>query len=138
MNIPGSRTSIRGIGIDMEDNSRIGRMILKWGETFTGRIFTENEIAYCSPKHDKFASFTARFAAKEALFKAIGTGLRDGYKWKEIEILNDHLGKPYFRFYGRVKETIGKDRVLVSLSHTAQISFAFVVIEHSFEGGKYD
>ncbi len=138
MNIPPTRVNIRGIGIDMEDNSRIGRMILKWGETFTDRIFTEDEMAYCSPKKDKFASFTARFAAKEALFKAIGTGLRDGYKWREIEVLNDHLGKPYFRFYGRVKETIGKDRALVSLSHTAQNSFAFVIIEHSFEGGNND
>ena len=120
---------IRGIGIDLEENKRIGGLINKWGESFIKRVFTDAEIAYCKDKKNHFASFTARFAAKEALLKALGTGLRNGLQWKDIELINDEYGKPYFNFFGKVKDTVGNDHVFVSISHTVSHSTAVVVIE---------
>jgi holo-[acyl-carrier protein] synthase len=120
---------IRGIGIDTEENERIAALIEKSGERFLEKVFTHGEIGYCSVKNDNYGSFTARFCAKEALFKALGSGLRDGLKWKDVETLNDELGKPYIRLYGKAAERIGDDRVHVSLTHTRNQAAAFVIIE---------
>jgi len=120
--------SVQGIGIDLENNERIMRLIEKWGVSFMERVYTPAEIAYCLPKKDNGGSFTARFAAKEALLKALGTGLRDGFKWKEMEVLNDTQGKPYFTVYGKVKRVLQSRKVYISLSHTAQQAVAVVII----------
>ncbi len=121
---------ICGIGVDIIEISRFKKLIKKYGERFVKRIFTENEIQYCQNKYDLGASsFSARFAAKEALFKAIGTGLRHGLTWKDIEIVNDDLGKPCFNFYGNTVKIIKKRKVKVSLSHSLNNSIAFVIIE---------
>ena len=122
-------SKIRGIGVDTEVNQRIGALIEKSGERFLKKVFTDNEINYCKGKKDHYGSFTARFAAKEAVFKALGTGLRDGLKWKDVEVLNDPLGKPYLCFYDKVKEKTGDDYVHLSLTHTKSQATAFVIIE---------
>jgi holo-[acyl-carrier protein] synthase len=121
--------SITAIGVDICDIKRIEALIFRHQERILQRLYTTEEIAYCSGIKPKFESYAARFAAKEALLKALGTGLRDGIQWKDIEILNDSLGKPYFRFYNKARELIGNKRVLVSLSHTAGNAIAFVVIQ---------
>ena len=127
------KNKIRGIGIDTEENQRIGALIEKSGKRFLEKVFTDNEINYCGGKKDHYGSFTARFSAKEALFKALGTGLRDGLKWKDVEVLNDSLGKPYFCFYDKVKEKIVDDYVHLSLTHTKSQATAFVIIERRGE-----
>lgn len=120
---------ILGVGVDVEENKRLGKLIEKYGQSFLDKVFTKAEIEYCGHKKDGYGSFTARYAAKEAALKAIGTGLRDGYRWRDIELLNDALGKPYFNFYGKMKETIAQNIVNVSVSHTRTQATAFVVIE---------
>lgn len=121
---------ITGIGVDIVEISRFKRIIEKNGDRFLKRVFTENEIQYCKKKVELGApSFSVRFAAKEALFKAIGTGLRDGLMWKDIEIVNDKLGKPSFNLTGKTAELINNRIVHVSLSHSLDSSIAFVVIE---------
>lgn len=120
--------SFRGIGVDVCEVDRLRRIIDTYQERFLNRIFTTVEIQYCRPKADRIESLAARFAAKEALFKAMGTGLRNGMTWTDIEVVNDPLGKPEFRFYGRASELIGNDRAMLSLSHTRQNAIAFVII----------
>ena len=122
--------AICGIGVDICEIERFKKLIEKYDDRFLDKIFTEKEIEYCSEKINKGApSYSVRVAAKEALFKAIGTGLRDGLTWKDIEVENDDLGKPFFNFFGKTKRIIGDRKVIVSLSHSIDSSIAFVIIE---------
>ncbi len=122
--------SICGIGVDICEIERFKKLIEKYDDRFLDKIFTENEKKYCRDKINKGApSYSVRFAAKEALFKAIGTGLRHGLTWKDIEVENDDLGKPFLNFYGKTKKIIGDRKVSVSLSHSIDSSIAFVIIE---------
>ena len=123
--------SIIAIGVDLCDVQRLNKIISEHGERFLKKVYTTGEITYCAKKSDEGAAYAARFAAKEALLKAIGTGLRDGINWKDIEVVNDELGKPEFKFYGKTSSVIGNRRVMVSLSHTHEYAVAFVVIEGS-------
>jgi len=122
---------IYGIGIDLIEVARVKKSIEKIGG-FKEKIFTSKEISYCESKSRKFEHFAARFAAKEAFFKAIGTGWRNGLAFNEIEVLNDKLGKPEMRFYGKTDDLyrINKfKRVNVSISHIKETASAFVIIE---------
>jgi holo-[acyl-carrier protein] synthase len=121
--------SIKSIGVDLCDVQRLDKIIKEHGERFVNRVYTGVEIAYCAKKFDGSAGYAARFAAKEALLKALGTGLREGITWKDMEVINDELGKPDFKFYGRIPSLIGNRRVLLSLAHTHEYAVAFVVIE---------
>lgn len=120
---------IIGIGTDIIEVERVAKAITK--EAFKKKIFSDREIAYCeSQKKDE--SFAARFAAKEAFFKALGTGWRDGMGITEVEILNDELGKPNIHLSGKAKEVFeqkGATHVHVSLSHIKTQAAAFVIIE---------
>lgn len=119
-----------GIGVDIVEINRFKRIIEKYGDRFLSRVFTRDEISYCQNKVNLGApSYSVRFAAKEALFKAIGTGLRHGLTWKDIEVINDDLGKPFFKFYGKTADIISNQKVLLSLSHSLENSIAFVIIE---------
>ncbi|MFC2088294.1 holo-ACP synthase [Calditrichota bacterium] len=121
---------ICGIGVDIIEINRFKRIIEKYCDRFVQRVFTEGEIQYCQKKVDMGApSYSVRFAAKEALFKAIGTGLRHGLTWKDIEISNDKLGKPFFKLYGKTADIIQNRKVMLSLSHSLENSIAFVIIE---------
>ena len=120
--------NIASIGIDICEINRLQKIIIKYQNRFLEKVFTPIEIAYCDKKIDKFPSFAARFAAKEAVFKALGTGLRLGINWKDIEVNNDSLGRPYLRFYGMTNEMIADRKALLSLSHTDDNAIAFVII----------
>jgi len=101
-------------------------------ESFKGRVFTEEEIRYCENRNNaKYESYAARFAAKEAVMKALGTGLADGIEWKQIEIRNDEKGKPYVRLTKKALElfeAMGAKSMDISLSHCALYAVAYVVI----------
>jgi holo-[acyl-carrier protein] synthase len=121
--------SIASIGVDLCDIPRLSKLIGEHGERFLGKVYTAGEIDYCRNKVKNLTSFAGRFAAKEALFKALGTGLRSGMNWKDVEVVNDELGKPHFKFYGEIARIIGNRNVMLSLAHTDENAVAFVVIE---------
>ena len=125
---------IFGIGIDIIEVDRIGKQVSNSANTFIRKIFTEKEIAYCESKmKNKAQNYAARFAAKEAFFKAIGTGWRDGFKWQEIEIENDDFGKPIIKLSGKLKKFVEENTILnihVSLSHLNMIAVAVVILEN--------
>jgi len=121
---------ILGLGTDIAEVVRIAKSIAKEG--FKERIFSEGEIVYCEKQKNKEENYTARFAAKEAFFKALGTGWRGGMSFNEVEIINDELGKPSINLLGNTFEMV-KERniktIHVSLSHTSGMAMATVIIE---------
>ncbi len=120
---------IFGIGSDIIEIERVGKSILK--EEFKQKLYSEREIAYCEANR-KAESYAARFAGKEAFFKALGTGWRDGLILTEVEILNDELGKPYIELSGKTKEIVeakGVKHIHISLSHSKENAIAYVVLE---------
>ena len=120
-----------GIGCDLADVERIEKAIARNG--FKERVFTPDEIAYCTGPHgDKAQSYAARFAAKEAFLKAIGTGLRGSGQLTDISVTNDDLGKPELKvtgYYASFIEKMGIQRIHLTLSHTATTAMAVVVLE---------
>jgi holo-[acyl-carrier protein] synthase len=122
---------ITGIGIDMIEVDRVATKIGR-ESGFRELVFSKQEIAYCEPKAKKFEHYAARFAAKEAFLKALGTGWKNGIAFNEIEITGDDLGKPEMLFLGETAKsiaTIGAIKIFVSLSHLKDIASAVVVIE---------
>lgn len=122
---------IKGIGVDMVEISRVRKLIEQDGG-FAARIFTAREIAYCESKFSRAQHYAARFTAKEAFFKALGTGFRDGMGWQDVEVENDALGKPQLRLAAVALAQFKKrklKRALLSLSHTRDMAVALVVIE---------
>ncbi len=120
---------IQGIGVDIIEIDRIRDVIDRHGDNFLQKIFTETEINYCRSRKISHQHFAARFAAKEAFGKALATGWRGEFNWKDIEVSNNELGQPSITLYGKLAEKIGKDRVLISMSHSDNSVVAFVVIE---------
>lgn len=115
-------------GVDLIEVERIRRTLDKFGERFLNRIYTETELKICKNKPTRLAS---RFAGKEAVMKALGTGVR-GVGWREIEISSEPSGKPFVNLYGKAKaraETIGIVDLSISMSDTHDHSVAFVVGE---------
>ena len=120
---------IFGTGIDAIEVERIARSIEQYGDQFVRRIFSQEEIAYCNWRYHSAEHFAARFAAKEAVMKALGTGAR-GVAWREIEVLPNHRGKPLVYLHGRAEkraERIGMEELDISLSHSRDFAVAFVV-----------
>jgi holo-[acyl-carrier protein] synthase len=126
---------IAGIGIDIIEVERIYKQLSGSKDRFNTMVFTDDELDYCrkvSNLNVQSQRFAARFAAKEAFFKAIGTGLRDGLQWKDVEVVNDDLGKPHFVLKGKALETIQKEKIsniLLSLSHSKSNAVAVVILE---------
>ena len=124
---------IFGVGIDIVQIGRIKKAIERYGERFKNRIFTGREQAYCSEKVFTFESYAARFAVKEAAFKALGRGWDECGGFTSIEVINDEHNRPYIIFHGRAEQYIGSinvKHVFVSITHDADISAAVVVIEN--------
>ena len=123
---------IFGIGTDLIEVERVAdKMQTRPG--FKELVFSQNEIDYCEMKTYKYEHYAARFAAKEAFLKAIGTGWRTGTAFNEIEIYNDGQGKPELRFYGNTKITVEKMKIgniFVSLSHLKSVACAMVILEN--------
>src|SRR5437016_13803944 len=95
---------IVGIGTDIVECHRIGRMIEQHGELFLSRVYTEREIRYCQQRKRAIEHFAGRWAAKEAIFKCLGTGWQRGLSWTDVEIRNDHSGQPRVLVCGTAKE----------------------------------
>lgn len=120
-----------GVGIDMIEVERIAKSINK-ESGFREMVFSTTEIVYCESKKNKFEHYAARFAAKEAFFKALGTGWAENTLFNEVEIIHNKEGKPEVALLGATLETIntlGVKKILVSLSHLKTIASAIVIIE---------
>jgi len=122
-----------GIGTDLMEIARIAQSIDRFGERFLQRIFTPGEIAYCRRKQKNAAeSFAARFAAKEAGAKALGTGISRGVGWLELEVAREPGGRPLLTLSGRAAEraaALGVHRISLSLTHSRDCALAVVVME---------
>ena len=116
------------IGIDIIEIARIQSAIDRWGESFLHRVYTEPELRLCRKKPSRLAG---RFAGKEAVMKALGTGAK-GISWREIEILAEPSGKPLVHLYGKAQDKangLGLGHLAISLSHSREYAIAFVVGE---------
>jgi holo-[acyl-carrier protein] synthase len=123
---------IVGTGVDLAEVSRIKASIERYGEKFIRRIYTPVEIAYVERKANKFERYAARFAAKEAGMKAIGTGWRRGVTWQDFEVANLPTGKPTLLLHGvaaRFAEKLGVKNISLSITHTAELGMAHVILE---------
>lgn len=120
---------IHGIGTDIIEVKRIEESIERFGQRFLDRIFTHDEQAYCLHHKDAFRHFAGRFAAKEAVVKALGTGFRNGIGWLDIEIINDAHGKPDVQLSARLKEDFDSPKIHLSISHGRDYATAFALCE---------
>lgn len=123
---------IIGIGTDIVEIDRFAELLRRQPERSLERLFTVEEQAYCQSKPEPILHFAARFAAKEACLKALGTGLQQGAKWLEMSVENNSLGAPIMKLSGRVLELSTArlvNAVHISLTHTQQSAIAFVVLE---------
>jgi holo-[acyl-carrier protein] synthase len=123
---------VLGLGSDLIEIARIGESIERHGDRFLERVFTAEEIAYCRTKKHAAESFAARFAAKEAGAKALGTGISRGIAWPEIEVRREESGRPTLHWSGRALELaleLGVRRTLLSLTHAREMALAVVVLE---------
>ncbi len=124
--------SIIGIGSDIVKVSRIEKLVEGYGQRFLERIFSTTESAYASSKARPAIHLAARFAAKEAFVKALGSGLREGLNWRDIEVINNDLGQPQLKLHNYAYQTCHKERnatTWLSLSHEQDFALAFVVLE---------
>jgi holo-[acyl-carrier protein] synthase len=123
---------IVGTGIDLVEIDRIHRAIQRYGLRFLNRVYTPAEQAYCLRKRNSSESFAARFAAKEAGAKALGTGISSGVSWLEFEVVREFSGRPTLSFHGRAAQIAAHLRVsraALSLTHTDSLAQASVVLE---------
>ncbi len=123
---------IVGIGVDIAETARIAQALERHGDRFSRRIFTPREIEYCERFKNKAERYAARFAAKEAAFKALGTGWRDGIRWLDVEVTNLPSGKPELRLEGQAREAgrrLSVSRASLSISHTDHYAIAQVIFE---------
>jgi len=122
---------IRGVGLDVVEVPRVERVIARWGEAFLGRVFTAAELHHVGSSPSVAQRLAGRFAAKEAVMKALGTGWR-GVAWREIEIGTDDLGNPSVRLTGRAAEAASRQGIgawAVSISHTRELATAVAIAE---------
>src|SRR4029453_1592033 len=118
---------VRGVGVDLPQMPRMRRVVARWDERFLQRVFTEHEIACCRRRRAPIPHLAARFAAKEATLKALGTGLSMGVNWRELEVRRERGQAPTMVLRGgsrEVAETKGGRRVLLSLTHDGEYAMA--------------
>lgn len=123
---------IRGIGVDIVKVDRIEQAVERWGYRFLKRIFTAAEIERCQKRARPAQCLALRFAAKEAFAKALGLGMRKGLRWRDIEVVHDHLGKPDLLLHNqaqRLLEAMEASRTWLSLSDERESALAVVVLE---------
>jgi holo-[acyl-carrier protein] synthase len=123
---------IVGTGVDIAEVPRIQAAVDRFGDRFLRRVFTPNEVKYCLSKANSAERLAARFAAKEAAMKAIGTGLHLGVTWQDVEVIRNPGGRPGIRFTRMAAEfaaRLGCKNVHVSITHTREQALAMVVLE---------
>jgi len=123
---------IVGIGVDIAETARLERVLGRYGERFAQKVFTPAEIAYCEKFKNRGERYAARFAAKEAAFKALGTGWGKGVRWLDVEVTHQPSGKPELVLTGRAEEVARELRVArmaVSISHSDRYVVAQVIFE---------
>jgi holo-[acyl-carrier protein] synthase len=123
---------IVGTGIDIAEVPRIGQSIARFGDRFLHRIYTAGEIRYCDSKANRVERYAARFAAKEAAMKALGTGWSRGVRWLDCEVTRLPGGRPTISFHGKAGEIaakLGVKNSALSISHTAEQAIAQVILE---------
>ena len=121
---------ITGNGIDIVDVKRIEESIRNYGTQFLEKIYTQEEIQYSLMyKHSPYQRFAARFAAKEAFAKAVGTGFTDGFLQNQVGVVNDKKGKPNIILFDKMHEKYGMLNIRLSLSHTDDLAIAYVIVE---------
>ena len=124
---------IVGSGIDIAEVPRVADSIKRFGDRFVQRVFTEAEIRYCDSKANRIERYAARFAAKEAAMKALGTGWAHGVTWKSVEVGRQPGGRPTIIFHGKAAEfaqKLGVKHVALSLTHTKEFAMAQVILEN--------
>ena len=124
-------TNVRGIGVDLVRISRMREIIARWDTRFLHRVFTPREIAYCTSRRDPVPHFAGRFAAKEAGLKALGTGLRLGISWRELEVQRDRGEAPRLVLSGRSREiglARGGQRMLLAITHDGDYALAHAML----------
>jgi len=123
---------IVGTGIDIAEVPRIRQAIERFGDRFLQRVYTAGEIRYCDSKANRVERYAARFAAKEAAMKALGTGWSHGVRWRDCEVVRMPGGRPSITFHGKAGELaarLGMRNAALSLSHTAEQAIAQVILE---------
>jgi holo-[acyl-carrier protein] synthase len=122
-----------GVGTDLIEIARIAQSVDRFGDRFLQRIYTAQEIAYCQRKKSSAESLAARFAAKEAAAKALGTGINHGIGWLDLEVVREPSGKPTLQLSGRAAKRarqLGVATINLSLTHSKDIAMAFVIMEN--------
>jgi holo-[acyl-carrier protein] synthase len=122
--------NVLGIGTDIIECLRIAQMIQRHGEQFINRVYTPHEIQYCQARKQSTQHYAGRWAAKEAILKALGTGWRRGISWRDVEIRTEQSGKPYVVLRGGAREVcneLGIAEVLISISHCRSHATAYAV-----------
>lgn len=123
---------IIGVGIDNVQSKRMKEMLLKWADRVENRVFDEGELEYSKSRGETHLHLAARFAAKEALFKAMGKGLSEGMTWTDVMVRNEETGKPYIELRRKAKDIanqMGVASIHVSLTHTDECAMAVVILE---------
>ncbi len=124
--------SISGLGLDQTELARVRQALERFGDRFLKRCYTEDEIRFCSAQRDPVPRLAARYAAKEAAAKALGTGIARGVLWKEIEVTRREGEAPRLRLHGRALERareLGAGRFHLTLTHARDLAAAVVVLE---------
>jgi len=130
---------IYGVGVDLVKISRIENVLSRWGDRFVKRVFTENESEFCYKRAFPSSPFALRFAAKEAFSKAMGTGMRHGIRWRDIEVFHFPGGRPGLRLSGRSSTICEEEHITgwhLSLSDEGEYGIAMVVLEKGDETGQ--
>ena len=123
---------IVGLGVDLAEVGRIREAVERFGDRFLHRVYTAGEIAYVERKANRFERYAARFAAKEAGMKALGTGWRQGIRWHDFEVGNLPSGRPTLRLHGqaaRIAARLDVQQISLSMTHTAEQAMAMVIFE---------
>src|SRR5271169_4065799 len=123
---------IVGTGVDLAEVPRVRHLVERYGRRFIDRIYTPAEIAYVERKANRFERYAARFAAKEAGMKAIGTGWKRGVRWQDFEVTNLPSGRPTLQFHGeagKIADSLGVRNIALSMTHTAAEGTAMVILE---------
>ena len=120
------------MGVDIAEVGRVRGVIERQGERFLRRVFTEKEIAYCEASKNKYERYAARFAAKEATMKALGTGWRRGVRWVDLEVVRQASGRPSMELHGearKIADGLGVKHIAMSITHTEEQAMAQVIFE---------